>query len=230
MKSKKSFVIYENWAIMLANLPADQAGKLIKAMCQFQQGEDPAIDDDAVKAMYLSMVPKMQEDKDNYQNTCEKASSSARSRYAKKKEDKKPSEDANAVPTHANAVPTHGDNDTDTDNDNKNKRESVREKRERFSPPTPDQVREYAKQAGLIIDAEAFVDYYAKDGWKTTKGPMTDWKAAVRNWVRKDRQFSQEKQTARSGTRGNFCAYDHEQTDWNAAAMMIAASQKAESG
>ena len=46
------------------------------------------------------------------------------------------------------------------------KRESVREKRERFSPPTPGQVTEYAKQAGLIIDAEKFCDYYASKGWK----------------------------------------------------------------
>lgn len=102
------------------------------------------------------------------------------------------------------------------------KRESVREKRERFSPPTPGQVTEYAKQAGLIIDAEKFCDYYASKGWKVgPSSPMKDWKAAARNWARNDSKYSQPSQTARSGTRGNFCAYGHEQIDWNALGKMI---------
>ena len=36
------------------------------------------------------------------------------------------------------------------------------------------------------MDAERFVDYYTANGWKVGKNPMKDWKAAVRNWERKD--------------------------------------------
>ena len=61
------------------------------------------------------------------------------------------------------------------------------------SPPTVEEVREYAasyaEQKGLdhsAFDAERFVDYYASNGWKVGRNPMKDWKATVRDWVRRD--------------------------------------------
>jgi uncharacterized protein YdaU (DUF1376 family) len=64
-----------------------------------------------------------------------------------------------------------------------------RTKRERatFVAPSPTEVAEYAKEAGLRLDAQAFVDFYASKGWVVGKAPMRDWKAAVRNWAKRDR-------------------------------------------
>ena len=40
---------------------------------------------------------------------------------------------------------------------------------------------------GLSIDPGRFVDYYGQQGWKLSNGnPMKDWKAAARNWARRD--------------------------------------------
>jgi len=39
----------------------------------------------------------------------------------------------------------------------------------------------------LNVDAEAFVDFYNSNGWKVGKNPMKDWKAACRNWSRRER-------------------------------------------
>lgn len=58
--------------------------------------------------------------------------------------------------------------------------------RKRFTPPTVDDVRAYARGKGYTIDAERFVDFYASKGWMVGKSPMKDWKAAVRNWVSRD--------------------------------------------
>lgn len=59
----------------------------------------------------------------------------------------------------------------------------------RFAPPTADDVREYATEKGLVIDADRFVDYYASTGWKVGgKAPMKDWRAAVRNWCARDKK------------------------------------------
>lgn len=58
---------------------------------------------------------------------------------------------------------------------------------ERFTPPTVDDVREYAKTKGLPIDAERFVDFYQAKGWVVGKNGMKDWQAAVRNWARSQR-------------------------------------------
>lgn len=60
--------------------------------------------------------------------------------------------------------------------------------RQRFTPPSADDVRAYAAEKGYTIDPEAFVDYYIANGWKVGKNPMKDWKAAVRTWVRKDNE------------------------------------------
>lgn len=54
----------------------------------------------------------------------------------------------------------------------------------RFTPPTLQDVEDYAYEKGLDIDAERFVDFYASKGWKVGSSPMKDWRAAARNWAR----------------------------------------------
>ena len=61
-------------------------------------------------------------------------------------------------------------------------------KRERFAPPTIDQVKEYISEKGYAVNAEAFISYYESVGWKVGKNPMKDWKAAVRTWAQRDRK------------------------------------------
>lgn len=56
----------------------------------------------------------------------------------------------------------------------------------RFRPPTAEEVGAYAEGQGLAIDAASFVDFYASKGWKVGSSAMKDWKAAVRNWCRRD--------------------------------------------
>lgn len=58
--------------------------------------------------------------------------------------------------------------------------------RKRFVPPSVEEVASYAREEGLTMDAAAFVDYYASNGWKVGKGAMKDWRPAVRNWARRD--------------------------------------------
>lgn len=63
------------------------------------------------------------------------------------------------------------------------------DKRKRFTPPSVDEVREYCKEINATISPDAFVDYYAAQGWAYGKSgkQMKDWKAAVRNWQRREK-------------------------------------------
>ena len=61
-------------------------------------------------------------------------------------------------------------------------------KRGHFVPPTPTEVRQYCDESGHHIDADAFVDFYTSKNWMVGKNKMKDWKAAVRNWERKDKE------------------------------------------
>ncbi len=70
----------------------------------------------------------------------------------------------------------------------KDNKKSVGEKRKRFTPPTPDQVKSYCSERGNNVDANRFVDYYTSKGWMIGKNKMKDWKAAVRTWERTSKQ------------------------------------------
>jgi hypothetical protein len=58
----------------------------------------------------------------------------------------------------------------------------------RFSAPTLDQVADYCHERGNQIDPEKFHDYYESNGWKVGKSAMKDWKAAVRNWEKRNEE------------------------------------------
>lgn len=60
-------------------------------------------------------------------------------------------------------------------------------KAKRFTPPTVEDVKQYAQAKGYALDAERFVDFYASKGWMVGKSHMTDWQAAVRGWAAKER-------------------------------------------
>ena len=59
-----------------------------------------------------------------------------------------------------------------------------------FVPPTVEEVQAYCYEISASIDPSAFVDYYAAQGWVYGKAgkQMKDWRAAVRNWDRREKQ------------------------------------------
>lgn len=60
--------------------------------------------------------------------------------------------------------------------------------REKFKPPSVDEVRAYAKEKGLALDPEQFCDFYGSKGWVVGNAPMKDWKLAANNWSRRELQ------------------------------------------
>lgn len=58
-----------------------------------------------------------------------------------------------------------------------------------FKPPTPDEVQEYLdSQKCKFFDGEQFCDFYTARGWLIGKNKMKDWRAAVRTWIRRDKE------------------------------------------
>jgi hypothetical protein len=65
-------------------------------------------------------------------------------------------------------------------------------KRPKFTPPTALEVAAYCSERRNGIDAEAFIDYYQGQAWKLSSGQkMSDWKCAVRNWERRQKDRGQ---------------------------------------
>lgn len=65
---------------------------------------------------------------------------------------------------------------------NPNTNTNTRAKRERFTPPTVEEVQAYCEERRNGIDAQAFIDHYSASGWMRGKTPIKDWKACVRTW------------------------------------------------
>lgn len=93
-------------------------------------------------------------------------------------------------------------------NDNKGNKENkgINKPLKGFTAPSPDEVRTYCNSVGLEIDADRFCDFYGSNGWRVGKNAMKDWRAAARNWARRDRS---EKPTKPANQASNYSQRDY---------------------
>ena len=195
IKMKNSFVLYTDYLSHIELLTLEQRGALLTAIMYYASGMELP-DMDGMTEMAFSFI-RAQMDKDNekYEKIVESR------REAGKKGGRPPEEKANAFSEKQNkSKKANGFSEKQTkakkpDNDNvdvnvndrkENSLSGVKEKR--FAPPTPDEVQEYAKQNGYDVGADRFVNFYESKGWMIGKNRMKDWRAAVRNWARSERQ------------------------------------------
>lgn len=78
MAEKNSFVVYSQWATIIANLPDEQAAILSKAICCKHLGIEYEITDPTIKAVFISIEQKLDADNENYKKTCEARAKSGR--------------------------------------------------------------------------------------------------------------------------------------------------------
>ena len=111
---KKSFILYENWAIMLSKMPDEEAGKLIKAICSYELSGECIEDGSSVSAVFSMIKVKLDEDKKKYEETCQKRKEAVKTRWEKQK-------DSNVIQNDTNeykCIQMNTDTDNDTDNYN----------------------------------------------------------------------------------------------------------------
>ena len=111
-------------------------------------------------------------------------------------------------------------NENVNDNENvlkENTLKGVKEKR--FAPPTLENVMGYCQEMGYSIDAQRFIDFYEAKGWYIGKNKMKDWRAAVRNWNRSQRQELTAEAGKRQGmtaTPNRFHNFEQSETSYDA--------------
>lgn len=75
--------------------------------------------------------------------------------------------------------------------------EKPEKKRTVFRKPSFGEVAAYALEMLYDMDVQAFIDHYEACGWVVGKNkPMKDWKAAVRQWNRRQGEFTKETRKA----------------------------------
>ena len=68
-----------------------------------------------------------------------------------------------------------------------------KEQRKRFIPPSREEIESFTNENQCHINIDTFIDYYNSNGWKIGKNKMSDWKATVRNWHRRDKDIGKGK-------------------------------------
>lgn len=113
MADKKSFVMYDNWSRLICDMPDEQAGKLIKAICGYKLGESDNTGDPVLDAVFNMIREKLDEDSAHYDVVCQKR---AEARQGKTKEMKTIDNNSKQLILIDNKTQQYG-SDTDTDND-----------------------------------------------------------------------------------------------------------------
>ena len=234
MSDKKSFVMYESWGAAIEKMSNEQAGELIKAIYAYQKDPDAVPQDPALAFVFELIKQQLDADSQRYKEAC-----AARSEAGKKGgrpkanvSDKKQmvSEESKKSKCFSEKA-KKADNDNEYDNDLKeNTLEGVKEKR--FAPPTLQEVKDYCLKMGYThVNAERFIDYYASNGWMVGKNRMKDWKAAVRNWDRREKNPQRQDGAAEVAKKNRFHnleehGYDYDAMVWG----MVGAAAQGEAG
>ena len=177
---RNSFVLYTEYAKQISLLTMEQRGQLLTAIIQYVT-DDTVPELDAVTEMAFSIIQiRLDRDEEAYQASLERkrraGAMGGRARAENMKRDVADnSTDKQRLGNLHVPVPDPV---------------PVPEKHKKtFSPPTADEVTQYCQENGYWnVNADQFVDFYACKGWMVGKSKMKDWRAAVRNWNRSQRQ------------------------------------------
>lgn len=209
--TRDSMVFYRSFFEAVEDLPPEDFKQAVTAIMRYAL--DGTADDVKGVAKSILIMARPQIDKNNkrYENGTRGG--------------RKPNDNQTITKAEPKCIsPKPNVNVNDNVNDIKeNTLKSVKEKR--FAPPTPENVREYCREKGLSVDADRFVDFYESKNWYVGKNKMKDWKAAVRNWARSQRQESTAKGAEKP--RNRFANFQQRDYDYDA---LIAQEMSSRSG
>jgi len=164
----------------LEDFSDEQFGKITRALIKYDKtGQIPEFDDLSMKIAFKMLKPILDRNKQEFEQMCEKNRQNVLKRW--QKEDTKKYDGIRSY--NSNTMAT--DNDNDKDNDNK--KENIKKK---FTPPTLEEVVEYAKSKGRLDLAKNFYNYFTEGKWVDSKGnKVKNWKQKFITWMSHDKEF-----------------------------------------
>lgn len=202
------FKMFLHQKAIIESVTDETAGKALKAaFTYFDTGECGELDPLAF-AVFSAIKPYIDESFQEFQRSVDMGKEGAKKRWA--------NDDSPPIPSPYHPIGVSREEEAEAEEEVEVEEEVEGEKRgvgreepkrknradkpptcTRFSPPSVEQVREYCRERQLQgVDPERFVDYYQSNGWKIGKNPMKDWKAAARNWSRKEQDRTEVKHEA----------------------------------
>ena len=221
-------VLYTSYSDKFKKLSDEQIGKLARLIFAYQLGKDiPEITDPAIEIAFEVIRNDLDMNNKKYDEVSEKRREAIRKRYSQDKTVQENTNEYKSIQMNTNEYKSIQMNTSVTVSDSDSVSDSVSDsdfsrlikdnnkpKRSRFVPPTHEEVLDFCIANNLDIDEEAFLDYYSSKGWKVGSQPMKDWKAAARNWARREKEYKPKQVTNKSGNNlGAFGNYKQTSTD-----------------
>lgn len=195
-KKERGFVFLPSFAAFIELLPEEQQLEAFWAISKYGlYGEKPR-KGSASSAFLELIIPVIDASQNRYKASVENGKKGAE--YGKlggrpKKKEEKPQKKPQRKPQD---IDKELDIEKEVEKEKEMEKESVsrakKPTRTNFTPPSLEDVMGYCVEKEYMMDAERFIDYYTSNGWMVGRNKMKDWKAAVRNWVRKDKPPKQE--------------------------------------
>lgn len=194
-----SFVLYKSQFAPISDLSDDALGRLFRRLFQWQIDGEATPEDD-ISMAFKFIVNQFRVDDMKREAKCQINRENGKAGGRPKKTER--FQEKRTLSKKANG----GHNENENENENENLFDSVdagapTPKSKKFVKPTLEEVRAYCESRGNNVDAGRFIDYYESVGWKVGKSPMKDWRAAVRQWERNERQGASTSQQPTQGRR-----------------------------
>lgn len=204
---RDSVVFYRSFAEAIKALPKEEQLKALWAVIDYGLDEITPEEYGVHTAIFLMAKPQIDANNKRYQNGTKGGRPITEQKPNHNQIITKPKPNQNQTITKAEPKEKEKVNVKDKDKVKVKDKESVCT---RFVPPTHQDVSDYCQEKGYTnVDIERFIDFYESKGWMVGKNKMKDWRAAVRNWNRSQRQ--------ELTTKGNkFNNFNQRQYDYDA--------------
>lgn len=177
------FPCYDSYMKKTENLSDQELGRLFRALMKYHADGERAQLAGRETIAFDFIVDDIDRATTAYETKCRKnkengamANGGRRTQSAANGTERPPN--TNTKPnTKANISPISSDEDISPARKNTGKK---------FVRPTVEEIAAFCTENGYPVDANCFFDYYEANGWMAGKNHMKDWKATVRNWVRRD--------------------------------------------
>lgn len=73
----------------------------------------------------------------------------------------------------------------------------------KFTKPTIEDIKDYCIERNNNISAESFFNHYESNGWMVGRNKMKDWKAAIRTWEQKQKEFTPQQKVSNGNNSSN---------------------------
>ena len=175
----EGILLAEEYVNSLRQMSKADLGDLMMAILDTEAGEEPDLEDSS--ALVKILYPILHASITRVRGVSEQNSENGKKggRPAKKTEKAAVSEEKSGAFENEKPIPYHTiPNDTIPYHDDMPGK----------TGPTVQEVKDYADEEGLVIDAERFVAYYDAKDWKTGTDPIKDWKKVARKWAVTERK------------------------------------------